>query len=309
MQIYELSKTNLDLSLAEAEAQAGKGELFGEMLISQAYDFSRLAFAKASYGLIFRCPSHELLSRIEKHDWDRIIKGPFCVRTHVLPEREIISRIWRSMEAPSVDLSEPASCIHFFEREGTVLCGMLIGEADKGILRRRAHLRPSLHPTSLDPRLARAMVNLTGLRKGMICDPFCGSGGILIEAGILGFSTFGSDLEPDMVDRCRKNIAHYDVRSSLEVKDALCLSGRYDAIVTDLPYGKNSKGRELDILYQNFLRKARQAAPIIVLGHQEGREPDLTGYNVHHRFRLYVHRSMSRIILVLSPDDSPCDRE
>lgn len=40
-----------------------------------------------------------------------------------------------------------------------------------------------------------------------ILDPFCGSGVILQEAALMGYETYGTDLEPRMVDYSRKNLA------------------------------------------------------------------------------------------------------
>ena len=58
----------------------------------------------------------------------------------------------------------------------------------------------------LPPKLARMMVNFTALRDGVIWDPFCGSGTILMEAGILGFNLLGSDISDLAVDATTKNI-------------------------------------------------------------------------------------------------------
>jgi len=58
-------------------------------------------------------------------------------------------------------------------------------ELKSGFGKRKPHMRPGFHPSSLNPKLARAFVNLTGIRKGTIVDMFCGTGGILIEAGLI----------------------------------------------------------------------------------------------------------------------------
>ena len=58
----------------------------------------------------------------------------------------------------------------------------------------------------LPPKLARMMVNFTALRDGVIWDPFCGSGTILMEAGVLGFNLLGSDISDLAVDATTKNI-------------------------------------------------------------------------------------------------------
>ena len=59
----------------------------------------------------------------------------------------------------------------------------------------------------LPPKLARTMVNLASLKpKHTIYDPFCGSGVLLMEALLLGYSAYGSDISPQAVADTRKNV-------------------------------------------------------------------------------------------------------
>lgn len=58
----------------------------------------------------------------------------------------------------------------------------------------------------LPPKLAQIMINLAGISKGRILDPFCGTGVILQEAGLLGFSVYGTDLAEKMVRYSRDNL-------------------------------------------------------------------------------------------------------
>ena len=58
----------------------------------------------------------------------------------------------------------------------------------------------------LPPKLARIMCNLSGLKSGVIWDPFCGSGTIPMEAAILGYNVLASDMDPEAVDATKRNI-------------------------------------------------------------------------------------------------------
>lgn len=58
----------------------------------------------------------------------------------------------------------------------------------------------------LPQKLARIMCNLTGLRNGILWDPFCGSGTILMEAVVLGFDVLGSDIDIRALESADKNI-------------------------------------------------------------------------------------------------------
>lgn len=113
--------------------------------------------------------------------------------------------------------------------------------------------RPHFAPVSLHPRLARAMVNLARLPAGgMVVDPFCGTGGILLEGGLMGYRCFGSDLLEEMVNGSATNLAHFGVpddRIELscgevgDLPDAVRNSRPPTgpmAIVTDPPYGRST---------------------------------------------------------------------
>lgn len=47
------------------------------------------------------------------------------------------------------------------------------------------------------PQLARALLNIAGVRRGEpVLDPMCGSGTTLVEASLMGHTSFGADLNP-----------------------------------------------------------------------------------------------------------------
>ncbi len=177
----------------------------------------------------------------------------------------------------------------------------------KGFLARRAHLLPEGHPTSLHPKLARALVNLTGAKRGeTILDPFCGAGGILIEAGLIKMKVVGFDIDLIMLRRAKINFDYLKINNyELKQKDAVTLSKHYDYVVTDLPYGKNSKLSEKDLmnLYLKFfkvLKKIKVKKAIVGL-------PDFVNYKklvkeaklkIKKEFDWYLHKSLTKKILV-----------
>jgi tRNA G10 N-methylase Trm11 len=70
----------------------------------------------------------------------------------------------------------------------------------------------------LPPKLAQIMINLArgATDNGYIgrtssptvlLDPFCGTGVVLQEAALMGFDTYGTDLEPRMIDFTKTNLA------------------------------------------------------------------------------------------------------
>ncbi len=62
----------------------------------------------------------------------------------------------------------------------------------------------------LPPKLAQIITNLASVgnnRYGAtVLDPFCGTGVILQEAGLMGFNAYGTDLEPRMIEYTNENI-------------------------------------------------------------------------------------------------------
>jgi len=110
---------------------------------------------------------------------------------------------------------------------------------------RKVALRPFFSPISLHPRFARALVNLSRIRKGgRLLDPFCGTGGIAIEAALVGAKVLGSDISQEMITGCMENMAHFgaaweDMKRA-DVGHILDVFGKVDAIVTDPPYGRSA---------------------------------------------------------------------
>ena len=119
---------------------------------------------------------------------------------------------------------------------------------------RRDFGRPARNAKSgmLPPKLARIMLNLTGLEptQSSILDPFCGSGTILMEAQLLGFkSVFGSDLSAKAIENAKKNLDWLNATPrmpQLQKADALRVAPPQlvEAIVTEPYLGRPQSGGE-----------------------------------------------------------------
>ena len=74
---------------------------------------------------------------------------------------------------------------------GNVAWGWMVGQGPgKHGWLQCANKRPFFRPVSLEPRLARAAVNIAaGVDEGYVVDPMCGTGGILIESALTGRPT------------------------------------------------------------------------------------------------------------------------
>lgn len=171
---------------------------------------------------------------------------------------------------------------------------------------RRAHLLPAPHPAMTHPRVARAMVNLSGARREIL-DPFCGAGGILIEAALCGLRVTGSDIDAAMLQRARRNLDFFHLGEvKLCQQDAATFSGTCEAVVTDLPYGKNTVlASDQDSLYLAFLRNIRRnRIPASVIGFPSTCDHrkliTKAKLTLRQEFTYYLHRSLSKLITVVT---------
>lgn len=80
--------------------------------------------------------------------------------------------------------------------------------SDHEAYRKRDLGRPVQKPMiSIPPKLARILVNLSGVKPGeILLDPFCGIGTILQEGLVMGADIRGIDLRQDMVEATQRNL-------------------------------------------------------------------------------------------------------
>ncbi|MBN1386286.1 hypothetical protein JW968_04925 [Candidatus Woesearchaeota archaeon] len=311
--LFLLSKENLDLARAEVLALSGNKSsvLIENILITDAPDLSRrLAFTHSIYRFLFESSHKDLEKKMMGFSFSRHCRKSFAVRMKRYcrmgyDEKFFAGRIWRRLEAPEVSLSSPSALFTFFIFPKKVICALHESDLTESFSARRPHLRPVRLPTSMQPKLARALVNLSGAKKGsMILDPFCGSGGILIEAGLMGLHPAGYDIDDKYIDASRKNLHHFRIVFTLEKRDALTMP-EVDYVVTDLPYGKGTKlTLPRHQLYSGFLgvlgRNLRKRA-VLVFPHNASAADLMNEHNLKilHHFRIFVHRSLSRDIFVV----------
>jgi len=311
MIIIELSKENLDLAIQEVISLTKDKEfkIYENLLVIEKPDVdlkNRLGMSHKVLDLFFICDNKDLLKKTEEFNWQNYYSGDICVRAHDgLPELELSDVILSKIEYPIVNLVDPKTKIEFFKKGETIICGLFLNEVDKTYLKRKAHLRPSLHPTSMHPKLARVCINLTGFTNGILLDPFCGSGGFLIEAGLMGFSVIGIDIDSLQIERAKKNLEHYGIKKyDLRLLDSTKSELKVDCIVTDLPYGKGSKGNNLQELYKNFLKNSINMTKNMVIVFPDFVDSkkiiEDSGWKIKNRFQNYVHKTLTRIIYKLS---------
>lgn len=203
------------------------------------------------------------------------------------------------------DLEKPDVKILCFDIDSKYLCGVNI-PMKKDFNQRKPQFRPFFHPTSMHPKLARVLVNLARVKeRDVLLDPFCGTGGILIEAGLMGLEIKGSDIDQRMVEGCEKNLESLNLKGEIKRGDALKPeSMEVDAIVTDPPYARSSYVTEKNLgnFYEKFLSNAfnnlRREGYLVLVVPKE--YPLNTGkFSLIEEFNVRVHKSLTRKIFVM----------
>ena len=113
--------------------------------------------------------------------------------------------------------------------DGRVIVAESVGAQNITAFAARDQARPKTDAFvgMLPPKLARMMVNLSGIQKGRVLDPFCGTGVVLQEAALLGFDIYGTDLSDKMIDYSGVNLEwlnqthHITVKPTLKQADAM----------------------------------------------------------------------------------------
>jgi tRNA (guanine10-N2)-dimethyltransferase len=210
-----------------------------------------------------------------------------------------------------VDLKNPEQVLHVLpisKGEGLLLFSD-IPEQRRRWVDRRPRSRRFFHPSAIFPKLARCLVNLTRLRRGeTFLDPFCGTGSLLIEAGIIGLNAFGSDISRRMVYGSIANLKKFGIKHEevfLSDIGAFPLTS-IDGIASDLPYGRCSRtfGREKSLIQGQFVDVVKQTlAPgrFAVVMNSSGNPPLSYGreLEVLSEDAIYVHRSLTRLVTVI----------
>lgn len=175
------------------------------------------------------------------------------------------------------------------------------------------------HKGLLPPKIARILVNLAvganDPEGKTLLDPFCGSGTILLEAGVLKMNLIGNDLDPAQIAGARRNLDFFGLKSKLLAYEAAALSDHLkeeiDFIATEPYMGRPTTradrlpdlAKGLMKLYLGclkdwlkFLKTDGRIAMIFPVFDYQGRQyktsaviddPKLIGYNIVARGLLY----------------------
>lgn len=281
----------------------------------------RLGYTHEVHELILRTTTDDLSRDVATVDWTNLIDRNFAVRVKRIRseidtvgyERILGTLILENSEGIKVNLSKPNTLVRVVANGDELFIGIeRIRLNKKHFEESKPHKRPFFYPGSMNPKLARCMVNLSRIRQGeLLLDPFCGTGGILIEAGLIGCKVVGSDIYWKMQNGTAINLDYYGIEDyrtfHLDVRE-LKMYEKVASVVTDPPYGISTstgdvKGEEIfkeffHAIYDNMKDDAYlcMASP-----HYVDLNPmvDEVGFEIVEQYGIKMHRSLTRIISVI----------
>ncbi|PXF59598.1 MAG: RNA methyltransferase [Candidatus Methanogaster sp.] len=236
------------------------------------------------------------------------IQGSFVQSTRM--ERLIGEVIFERNSGAKVDLSNPDHRFRVIVTKDSCVFGEVLASIDRRqFWDRLPHKKPFFYPGAISPDMARAIVNLCEIRTNdLVLDPFCGTGGILLEAGMIRARVLGIDAQESMVRGADMNLRSHGFEYQLASGDACNLplkDGSVDAVVTDPPYGRSAvvRAESIESLYKNALpeiyRVMKVGGHAVVISDFELLCADEIGFVVTGLYKNRVHRSLTRYILVL----------
>ena len=286
---------------------------------------SRSALTRVCCQEIFNCEANlsEILDNITSESMSQFIcDESFAVRIRrvegVSPELdrvelegELGGKILETIKKSRVDLSNPQKTFFGVLTDNRFIFGYKTAEIiPKPFSERRPRRRPFFHPTAMQAKLGRVMVNLAQPKKAdLLLDPFCGTGGMLVEAGLIGCRVVGFDAKPHMLRGGLKNLKHFRT----ELEGVAIADARYppvkkvDCIATDPPYGRSAStlGTSTRLIVEDFLlavsdiiprgAKICMAAPKTTKISETAQKAGFKHLESHF---VYVHRSLTREIVV-----------
>ena len=314
--MFELSGEHPTLPKAEAlaclESEFKKFRIIdeGERVIAadvknDINKLSRLSLSHYVDEFLFSCKVEELFDYAKKINAD----GTFMVKVKYICGKKIsnVEKKVGGLISGKVDLKNPENEIRIIFSDRCFAGKKILKIDRKAFDKRKPQFRPFFSPVSLHPRLARTLVNLSRIKRGeVLFDPFCGTGGILIEAGLTGAKTVGSDIDEKMVKGCRENLEYFGIKNhNIFQSDVGSLNVKCDTIVTDPPYGRSAstKKENVEKLYERAFGTFRKTLKkdrclVIALPDKKFMELGEKYLNLLETHPVRVHRSLTRYFCV-----------
>jgi tRNA (guanine10-N2)-dimethyltransferase len=286
----------------------------------------RAALTRACVLELFTCEAKilSIIKAVASSKIDTLLEeeGGFVVRVrHVKEysseingmdlERQLGELLMQIAPKAKVDLHKPNKTFLGVLTSGKFVFGLKLAEIPaKPFVERRPRRKPFFHPSAMQAKLARCMVNLAEPKTGeLMLDPFCGTGSMLIEASLIGCRTAGLEVQRRMARGSLRNMKHLGTKpEGIVLGDARCLPfKKIDCVVTDPPYGISSttlKRTTKELVEQLFaavydlLSKGSRVCIASPKSLHIGELGKTFGFRHVESHLVYVHRSLTREIAV-----------
>ncbi len=281
----------------------------------------RLGYTHEVHQIIKTSSINDLEEDILSIKWQDYINENFAVRLKrfnsdvdtVAIERKVGSLILEKTENIKVKLNNPDSLVRLVAFKDIIYIAIEKYHLNKKHFEDiKPHKRPFFYPGSMSPKLARCMVNLSRVKAGqLVLDPFCGTGGILIEAGLIGCKVVGSDVNWKMKNGTAINLDYCGITDyrtfHLDVRE-LKMYEKVAGVVTDPPYGISTSTGDIEgndifkeffhAIYDNM---ADDAYLCMASPHYVDLNPMMSevGFELVEQYSIKMHRSLTRIISVI----------
>lgn len=287
----------------------------------------RLGYTHEVHEIIGIFDLMDMEEKISDIDWKSLINENFAVRVKRYESDEDTTAIERKVgslilgtlsdeDNIKVKLNKPNTLIRFVIHKGKVYLAIKKHTLNKKHFEEiKPHKRPFFYPGSMSPKLARCMVNLSRVKENeLVLDPFCGTGGILIEAGIIGCKVIGSDINWKMKNGTAINLEHCGIEDyrtfKIDVRE-LKMYEKVSGVVTDPPYGISTSTGDIegDNIFKEFLSSIYDnmkddAYLCMASPHYVDLQSIVSeiGFKIIEQYHIKMHRSLTRVITVLKKD-------
>ena len=281
----------------------------------------RLGYTHEVHQIVMTSNISSLDEDILAVPWQDYIDENFAVRVKrfnsqidtVAYERKVGALILEKCNNVKVKLNNPNSLIRLVAFKDVIYVAIEKYHLNKKHFEDiKPHKRPFFFPGSMSPKLARCMVNLSRVKAGqLVLDPFCGTGGILIEAGLIGCKVVGSDVNWKMKNGTAINVEYCGIKDyrtfHLDVRE-LKMYEKVAGVVTDPPYGISTSTGDIDgdDIFKEFFHSiydnmADDAYLCMASPHYVDLTPmiDDVGFELVEQYAIKMHRSLTRIISVI----------
>jgi tRNA G10 N-methylase Trm11 len=258
--VLSATEQEQEIALAELWALAGVEGKGRVVRVPQPVDAERTAYVATCAEMLAHGPRPEAIA--EQLAATRPTFERFRVTLLTLPPRPKIDSQRAIVEVArhvygTVDLQTPLQELLLVGTETEWHFGRLVSRTARSYA---AHEhKPHQLSSALPARVARAMVSLVAKPGDRVIDPCCGTGTILLEAWAAGASAVGGDVNPKLAGMTRENLEHFRRPPWVCAADATTLWVTGDAVVTDLPYGRQTQ--RTPELYARLLSRFPSFAP------------------------------------------------